>query len=129
MVQGNSGSVTAALQQIQARTQQTPVCASTAQSSSEFFYFSIKLQRWFPFSSSAGYQRWSQHGCHAEIHAYGPFINLWAGRNAVKAWHCKHRCKISTRENQFKDGMKLKKNWISTIYNVKQATKLGYRYY
>jgi len=30
MVQGNSGSVTAALQQIQARTQQTPVCASTA---------------------------------------------------------------------------------------------------
>lgn len=61
MVQGNSGSVTATLQQIQARTQQTPVCA-TAQSSSEFasffpsFLLYIDYDADFYFFSSAGYQ-------------------------------------------------------------------------
>ncbi|CAJ1967746.1 unnamed protein product [Sphenostylis stenocarpa] len=63
MVQGNSGSVTAALQQIQARTQQTPVYASTVQSSFEFSSFQdIKgevnmgsMQRSLPMDPSSIY--------------------------------------------------------------------------
>ena len=98
MVQGNSVSVTAALQQMQARTQQTPVCVSVGCSLSAFTSFLpfsvlyiLRCSFISKFSSSAGYQKRSQHGKHAEILTCGSF-NLWAGRIAVKVWN--HKCRL-----------------------------------